>query len=937
MRFLVCQRFFLPLIVLVSLAQARAEEQAVSDYQKTIQPILVRYCTGCHNNQEMEGELSLDSYASLQKGGAEGPIVKAGVPKESRLIEMLTGSDELMMPPEDEEKRPTQKEIETLIRWVRGGAPGPKDGLAGGKDLVVPKLTPSSAPGPVTAVATSADGKYLAVARFQNVDLLDAATRKRVHQLKGHAGKINDLRFTADSSELIVASGIAGLYGEVRLWDVASGKPIRTFSGHDDTIYAAVASWDKQVLATGGYDQKIILWDFASGEKQRVLKGHNGAVFDLAFSPDGHNLVSASGDATVKVWHVPTGKRLDTRSEPLKEQYSVDFSPNGLQFAAGGADNRLRVWKFVSKDEMKINPILHARFGHEGSIARLRYSADGNQLVTAALDQSIKVWQNPELKQQTVYQQQPDSIEALAVDSVNGKIFVGRMDGSLGAFELPAPAAQSSTSPETKKGAPAEDVLQPAGREPEEVAEIEPNDGLEEAQPLSPPVTITGVIRRENIDEADEDVDQYRFHARAGESWVFEIDAARSDSPLDSIIQIVDSDGQSVPRLFLQAVRDSYFTYRGKNSNQIDDFRLHNWREMRLNQYLYANGEVVRLYHYPRGPDSGFKVYPNFDERFGFFETTPVTHSLGEVCYIVEPHESADTIVPNGLPVFPVYYENDDDSQRQLGKDSRLTFTAPRDGDYLARVRDVRRFGGEEYKYKLHVRPQRPDFKLRISRDLTVPIGGLRRIDMKLNRIDGFDGPVSVAITGLPHGFSIAGPIAIESGQHRASATIRAAKDAPEPTEENLKNTKVTATATINGQQITHDIGSFNEIKLGEKPKLSISIEPGNEALESEGLPVLIIPAGKTIKCKLLVERNDHAGVIEFGHEEAAWNLPHGVYVDNIGLNGVLMLANENEREVFITAEPGVAENERPIFFEATIDGRPASSPVMLRVTPADS
>ena len=152
-----------------------------------------------------------------------------------------------------------------------------------------------------------------------------------------------------------------------------------------------------------------------------------------------------------------------------------------------------------------------------------------------------------------------------------------------------------------------------------------------------------------------------------------------------------------------------------------------------------------------------------------------------------------------------------------------------------------------------------------------------------------------------------------------------------------MKNTKVTATATINGQQITHDIGSFNEIKLGEKPKLSISIEPGNEALESEGLPVLVIPAGKTIKCKLLVERNDHAGVIEFGHEEAAWNLPHGVYVDNIGLNGVLMLANENEREVFITAEPGVAENERPIFFEATIDGRPASSPVMLRVTPADS
>ena len=314
---------------------------------------------------------------------------------------------------------------------------------------------------------------------------------------------------------------------------------------------------------------------------------------------------------------------------------------------------------------------------------------------------------------------------------------------------------------------------------------------------------------------------------------MFEIDAARSDSPLDSILQIVDTDGKPIPRLFLQAVRDSYFTFRGKNSNQIDDFRLHNWREMKLNQYLYANGEVVRLYHYPRGPDSGFKVYPNFNQRFGFFETTPVTHSLGEVCYIVEPHKSTDTIVPNGLPVFPIYYENDDDSQRQLGKDSRLTFTAPHDGDYLARVRDVRRFGGEEYKYKLHIRPNRPDFKLRIDRDLTVPIGGLRRINMKLNRIDGFDGPVSVEITGLPPGFSLAGPIAIESGTAPGKCDHSSRRRRNRADRGELKkHERLQLRHTVNGQQITHDIGSFNQIKLGEKPKLRISIDPDNEAIE---------------------------------------------------------------------------------------------------------
>ncbi len=46
--------------------------------------------------------------------------------------------------------------------------------------------------------------------------------------------------------------------------------------------------------------------------------------------------------------------------------------------------------------------------------------------------------------------------------------------------------------------------------------------------------------------------------------------------------------------------------------------------------------------------------------------------------------------LPNGLPVFPVYYENDDDGLRRWGKDSRLSFVAPRSADYFVRIRDAR-------------------------------------------------------------------------------------------------------------------------------------------------------------------------------------------------------------------------------------------------------
>ncbi len=108
--------------------------------------------------------------------------------------------------------------------------------------------------------------------------------------------------------------------------------------GTADSLYAAVLSPDGKLLATSSYDQQIKLWDAASGKELRTLSGHNDAVFDLAFRPDGKVLASASGDRTVKLWDVASGERLDTFGQPTKEQYCVAFSPDGK--ARGGRRRR---------------------------------------------------------------------------------------------------------------------------------------------------------------------------------------------------------------------------------------------------------------------------------------------------------------------------------------------------------------------------------------------------------------------------------------------------------------------------------------------------------------------------------------------------------------------------------------------------------------------
>ena len=908
------------------LATACAAAEPVPDYSTQIAPILKKYCAGCHNDDDVEGELSLESFAAIGRGGEHGPALQPGDAQASRMIRVLTGKAKPAMPPEDE-PQPSAKQIALLAAWIEGGAKGP-DGKEPDRTLLVPKLKRSVAKPPVTALAYSPDGKLLAVAKFRTVEIIAADTKKIVHTLGGHPGKINDLRFTADGSRLVVAGGVTGLYGQAQIWDIETGKSVNTIRGHRDTLYVALPSPDGKILATAGYDRRIILWDLQTLKQLHVLAEHNGAVYDLAFTPDGKILASASEDTTIKIWHVESGRRLDTRGEPLKEQYAVAISPDGRYIAAGGADNRVRLWRLVSRERPQINPLLHARYAHEGAITRLRFSRDGRQLVSASLDRSVKVWHTDSLKQLQVFANQSDVAEALAVSSSN-EIAVGRMDGSLERY-LIAPLTDAKVDLPVDRPMPRAD--EPQDSQIAKSTEHEPNDTAKQATPLKVPAQVSGFIAAA-AKNGRADVDIFRFTSQAGQKWILEINAARSKSPLDSKIEILDAGGKPVPRVVLQAVRDSYFTFRGKDSNTSGDFRLHNWREMSLNQYLYAGGEVVRLYHYPRGPDSGFNVYPNSGKRYGYFGTTPLAHALGAPCYIVEPHPPGEKIVPNGLPVFRLNYENDDDSLRKLGTDSRTDFVAPQTGEYLVRVRDVRGFGGEKYKYTLTVRRAKPDFRVKITAaGPSVPAGAGRRFGIELERIDGFDGEVRLEVAGLPPGFSVAGPLVVEVTQRKAWGTIVAAADAPKPTAKNAKSWKITATATIGGRKVTRQVGSLGEIKLAAKPKLLVTIFPAGELRTKGGLRILEISPGQTVKARLRVERNGHDGVIGFGKEEAAWNLPHGVYVDATGLNGVLLLAGQNERDFFITAEPWVAPTERPIFLEAGAAEKPTSMPVMLRV-----
>jgi hypothetical protein len=285
-----------------------------------------------------------------------------------------------------------------------------------------------------------------------------------------------------------------------------------------------------------------------------------------------------------------------------------------------------------------------------------------------------------------------------------------------------------------------------------------------------------------------------------------------------------------------------------------------------------------------------------------------------------------------------VYFENDDESTRSLGNDSKLYFTAPRDGEYLVRIRDVRGLEGETFNYQLTIRPRQPDFRVTLhDTDPKLTAGGTVEFRVSVQRTDGFDGPVSIDISGLPPGYRASTPIVIEAGQLQAYGTLTCAQDAPEPTDQNRAISITSAVAMIAGQEVTHPGQAFGKITREEKPASSGRIAPAPNGAQPvgarEGGPLEFeIAPGETIMLKVQVERPDNKGEVSFGKEDSGRNLPHGVFVDNIGLNGLLLLEGQTEREFFITAAKWVPEQSRLFHLRAEGGGGFATQPVLLHV-----
>lgn len=901
-----------------------ADDQKLVDYSRDVQPILTKYCAGCHNAEEAESDVRLHNWDGVSQGTPQKALYKGNQPSESWIVQLIKGTHEPKMPPK-EEAQLSEAEISTIVHWIEQGAKGVATEAPLRSKLQVAKMhSDVRHKMPITALALASDSLFighqdrLAIKRAQWTTNLDLDV----------TGKVSQIRVSKDGSMAVVASGIPGVGGQATIVSLELGRvvPVRVIEGHRDALYSAVLSPDLRSVATAGYDRTIRIWRVEDGSLIRELVGHNGAIYDLDFDPTGTVIASASADETIKIWNIATGERLDTYGQCEAEQYVVRFSPDGSRVLAAGVDKRVRVWKLQSLEKATVSPMLYSTFAHESAVVAMAISPDQTKLATADEDGSIKLWQLSDTSPLGELGHTKDVPSAMLWTN-DSEVVVSSLDGRLTYCDVAKqnPLYSISESSSITERAPMPSELMSG--EPLEISEIASTRTAATPQLIPNISRIVGSISQDDSQQSASG-DWYAFESKAGETRVISIDTSGLNSLLDSFIDVLDRDGNPVLRTRLQAVRESYFTFRGKDSTIADDFRLHRWEDMELNEYLYAGGEVVRLWLYPRGPDSGFKVYPGEKSRYTYFDTTATTHALNEPAWIVRELKPGQEPIPNGLPVFPIYYCNDDESTRKSGKDSKVTFTAPADGTYLVRVRDSRGLGGEKYKYRLSLAPRNPRFTIQLEpKTIAIRSGVGSEFTIAADRRDGHEEKIELVTENLPDGITMTNPLEIEAGQNQAVGTLFVAKERFDsmPKEFEIKISPKSASGRTSAPLTL-------KVTREDKPAMQFKVIAKDASLEAPPLMEIVVRAGSTSSAMMVIERGDLKGDISFGKEDSGRNLPHGVYVDNIGLSGLLIPSGQSNREVFITAAPWVAAQTRQFHIKAAVDGKPTTQPIVVKI-----
>jgi len=236
-----------------------------------------------------------------------------------------------------------------------------------------------------TCGAVLADGRRVLVGAGPNVELWDIPTGRLLKTLGRHESNINDLAISPDQSWAATCDA----RGIVCLWALEQQVERRQWKAHEDGTVLLRWFADGSRLLSIGADGALAVWKIDSGERLHQWSNPNGRAFDAAILPDDKSVIMhTSLEGRLAIADVETGQWHPRFTGGLSGRGTLALLSGETIIVAADLQSDFRQWDL--KQRTAISPHYSE---HTAGVRRLVVDDRRNRAISISDDGTMKIWQ----------------------------------------------------------------------------------------------------------------------------------------------------------------------------------------------------------------------------------------------------------------------------------------------------------------------------------------------------------------------------------------------------------------------------------------------------------------------------------------------------------------------------------------------------------------